>query len=193
MQNLDLKCADVDENPKTLMLYMFTIGETVHALPPNCGHSREQRFSIALSYIAQTCLSHDGKDVVRPELPMPTTKHADASLAKAAELLSAMANQKRMLILDIISKEEVSVGSLAVRTNLSQSALSQHLGKLRVAKLVQTRRDAQTIFYRCDSVAVTQVLGTLSCIFGKPQKTSEIVDISDRKLSPFSTLSLLPA
>jgi DNA-binding transcriptional ArsR family regulator len=98
-----------------------------------------------------------------------------------------------MLILNILSKEEVSVGSLAVMTELSQSALSQHLGKLRAASLVQTRRDAQTIFYRCDSVAVIQVLGTLSCIFGKPQRTSEIVDIADRKLSSASTLSLLPA
>jgi DNA-binding transcriptional ArsR family regulator len=90
-------------------------------------------------------------------------------VAKATELMSAMANQKRMLILNIISRDEVSVGSLAVMADLSQSALSQHLGKLRGAKLVQTRRDAQTVFYRCDSEAVIQVLGTLSNLFGKPQ------------------------
>ncbi|WP_337271479.1 ArsR/SmtB family transcription factor [Oryzifoliimicrobium ureilyticus] len=124
---------------------------------------------------------------------MPKTIYSETFLAKAAELLSAMANHKRMLILNILSKEEVSVGSLAVMTDPSQSALSQHLGKLRGASLVQTRRDAQTIFYRCDSVAVIQVLGTPSRIFGKPQETPEIIDIADRKLSPLSTLSLLPA
>jgi DNA-binding transcriptional ArsR family regulator len=124
---------------------------------------------------------------------MPTTIHSETFLAKAAELLSAMANQKRMLVLDIISKEEVSVGSLAVMADLSQSALSQHLGKLRGAKLVKTRRDAQTIFYRCDSVAVIQVLATLSSLFGKTQKTAEIVDIPGQKLSAVSTSVFLPA
>lgn len=130
---------------------------------------------------------------MRLELPMPTIIHSQSFLAQAAELLSAMANNKRMLILDIISKEEVSVGSLAVMTELSQSALSQHLGKLRGARLVRTRRDAQTIFYRCDSEAVIQVLGTLSYIFRNPQETSDIVDLADQKLSSASTLSLLPA
>ncbi|MGF9566086.1 metalloregulator ArsR/SmtB family transcription factor [Neorhizobium sp. BT27B] len=124
---------------------------------------------------------------------MPTTIHSETFLAKAAELLSAMANHKRMLILNILSKEEVSVGSLAVMTELSQLALSQHLGKLKGASLIQTRRDAQTIFYRCDSVAVIQVLATLSCIFGKTQKTSEIVGTADRKLPSVITSSLLPA
>ncbi|MGI2034007.1 ArsR/SmtB family transcription factor [Rhizobium panacihumi] len=124
---------------------------------------------------------------------MPTTIYSETFLAKAAELLSAMANHKRMLILNILSKQEVSVGSLAVMTELSQSALSQHLGKLRGAKLVKTRRDAQTIFYRCDSDAVKQVLGTLSSLFGKTQKTAEIVDIPGQKLSAVSTSVFLPA
>lgn len=124
---------------------------------------------------------------------MPTIIYSETVLAKAAELLSAMANHKRMLILNILSKEEVSVGSLSVMTELSQSALSQHLGKLRGASLVQTRREAQTIFYRCDSEAVIQVLGILSYIFGNPQDKSDIVDTADQKFPSVSTSSLIPA
>nr|CAD30329.2 negative transacting factor [Rhizobium etli] len=65
----------------------------------------------------------------------------------AAALLSAMANPKRLLILCSLVKGEVAVGVLATQVGLSQSALSQHLSKLRAQKLVKTRRDAQTIYY----------------------------------------------
>lgn len=97
---------------------------------------------------------------------MPTVPAHEGFLAEASNLLAAMANAKRMLILEIISREEISVGSLAVMAGLSQSALSQHLGKLRSAKLVQTRRDAQTVFYKCDSDEVRRMLHALSEIFG---------------------------
>lgn len=75
---------------------------------------------------------------------MSTVLPPERFLAQASNLLAAMANAKRMLILEIISREEISVGALAVMAGLSQSTLSQHLGRLRSAKLVQTRRDAQT-------------------------------------------------
>lgn len=49
---------------------------------------------------------------------------------------------------------------------LSQSALSQHLSKLRAQNLVSTRRDAQTIYYSSSSDAVLKILGALSDIYG---------------------------
>jgi DNA-binding transcriptional ArsR family regulator len=49
---------------------------------------------------------------------------------------------------------------------LSQSALSQHLAKLRGEELVQTRRVRQTIFYSCRSEQVREVLSTLDELFG---------------------------
>lgn len=104
---------------------------------------------------------------------MPTVLVSERFLTQASNLLAAMANAKRMLILEIISREEISVGSLAVIAGLSQSALSQHLGRLRSAKLVQTRRDAQTVFYKCDSDEVRRMLHALSEIFGAaPSQTS---------------------
>ena len=62
--------------------------------------------------------------------------------------LALVANAKRLLILCELTKGERSVGALQQAVGLSQSALSQHLAKLREAAMVDTRRESQTIFYR---------------------------------------------
>lgn len=69
--------------------------------------------------------------------------HADA----AAALLKCLANPHRLLILCVLGEGESSVGALNARIPLSQSALSQHLGVLREKGLLNTRREAQTIYY----------------------------------------------
>ena len=95
---------------------------------------------------------------------METTDLADHTNVAAA-LLSAMANPKRLLILRSLVKGEVAVGVLATQVGLSQSALSQHLSKLRAQKLVKTRRDAQTIYYSSTSEPVMKILATLEDIY----------------------------
>jgi DNA-binding transcriptional ArsR family regulator len=89
----------------------------------------------------------------------------------AAALLSAMANPKRLLILCNLVKGEIPVGALATEVGLSQSALSQHLSKLRAQKLVKTRRDAQTIYYSSTSDQVIRILETLTQIYSEPVRT----------------------
>jgi ArsR family transcriptional regulator, virulence genes transcriptional regulator len=86
----------------------------------------------------------------------------------AAELLAAMSNTKRLLILCNLLDEELSVNELSERVGLAQSPLSQHLSKLRAMKLVSTRREGQMIFYRLASDSVTQVLTTLHGIYCAP-------------------------
>lgn len=93
------------------------------------------------------------------------TKELSDQSAAAAGLLSAMANPKRLMILCSLVKGEVPVGVLASQVGLSQSALSQHLSKLRAQKLVKTRRDAQTIYYSSTSESVMKVLETLEDIY----------------------------
>ncbi|MBY3105726.1 helix-turn-helix transcriptional regulator [Rhizobium laguerreae] len=95
---------------------------------------------------------------------METSDLADHTNVAAA-LLSAMANPKRLLILCSLVKGEVAVGVLATQVGLSQSALSQHLSKLRAQKLVKTRRDAQTIYYSSTSEPVMKILATLEHIY----------------------------
>lgn len=99
----------------------------------------------------------------RSEDAMDTLSNIDFEMA--ANLLSAMGNEKRILVLDIISREETSVGRLAVLANITLSSLSQHLTKLRSFNLVQTRRDAQTIYYRSESEEVRKLLATVYEIY----------------------------
>ncbi len=85
----------------------------------------------------------------------------------AAEFLNLISNEKRLAILAILLNGEMTVGSIADKVELSQSALSQHLAKLRGLDLVETRRDRQMIYYSCNSDAVRRVLRTLDAIFGE--------------------------
>ena len=97
---------------------------------------------------------------------MVSKKLLDNSEA-AAEFLTLISNEKRLEILALLLHGEMTVGSIADRISLSQSALSQHLAKLRSLDLVETRRDRQMIYYSCNSDAVRQVLRTLDGIFGE--------------------------
>ncbi len=83
-----------------------------------------------------------------------------------AEFLSAIGNGKRLAIMCHLLSGEMSVGEIAEKVDLSQSALSQHLAKLRAMGLVETRRERQMIFYSCSSTKVREVLVTLDGIFG---------------------------
>ncbi len=92
-----------------------------------------------------------------------------ARLAKKADnaalFLTAFANSKRIQIICEILSQELPVGTIAERVGLSQSALSQHLARLRGLGLVQTRRDKQTIYYSCKSKDVHRLFDTLDQIF----------------------------
>ncbi len=86
--------------------------------------------------------------------------------AQAVGLLKALSNENRMLIMCYLTEaEELSVGELAERVGLSQSALSQHLAKLRDEGLVETRRQSQTIHYRVADPKAAQVLKLLYDLF----------------------------
>ncbi|QPC85342.1 metalloregulator ArsR/SmtB family transcription factor [Mesorhizobium sp. NBSH29] len=86
---------------------------------------------------------------------------------RAAEFLTLLGNSKRLLIVSYLLDGELSVGAIADRVSLSQSALSQHLAKLRSCNLVETRRDRQMIYYSCKSVAVRRLFLTLDDIYGE--------------------------
>jgi DNA-binding transcriptional ArsR family regulator len=83
------------------------------------------------------------------------------NLDEASVLLTMMSNPKRLAILCQLLDGERNVMDLSKAVNLSQSALSQHLAKLRGSKLVATRRDAQTIYYSLSSDKVTAILTVL--------------------------------
>ena len=89
-----------------------------------------------------------------------------ASAAEAAGLLKALANEKRLMILcKLLEQGEMSVQPLSEAVGLSQSALSQHLAKMREEKIVDFRRAGQTIYYRVSSPNVNRILKTLKSIY----------------------------
>ena len=84
----------------------------------------------------------------------------------AAQLLKLLGNEKRLLILCFLAaRGEMTVGELVGVVKLSQSALSQHLGKLRADGLVAFRRSSQTLHYRVTDKRALRVLGLLKEIY----------------------------
>ncbi|PZQ47663.1 MAG: transcriptional regulator [Micavibrio aeruginosavorus] len=89
----------------------------------------------------------------------------ESTTEKASALLKALANEKRLMIVCILCKGEKNVGELEQFVGLSQSALSQHLARLRRDGIVDTRREAQTIYYSIKDHAVPKLLECLSHIY----------------------------
>lgn len=87
---------------------------------------------------------------------------------EASELLSAMGNEKRLMILCHLRDGEMSVNELARLVGMNQSALSQQLARLRALRLVDTRREAQQIHYRLSSESAAKVIATLYGIYCAP-------------------------
>jgi DNA-binding transcriptional ArsR family regulator len=92
------------------------------------------------------------------------------SEAGAAEaLLKSVANKRRLVILCELLGGEKSVSALRDAIGLSQSALSQHLARLRADKIVTTRRESQTIYYSLESERVTKLIGLLYELYCAPE------------------------
>jgi ArsR family transcriptional regulator len=81
--------------------------------------------------------------------------------AYVADRLALVANPKRLLILCELATGEKSVGALQAKVGLGQSALSQHLARLREAGVVTTRREAQTIHYRIGDPEIETLMSAL--------------------------------
>ncbi len=89
------------------------------------------------------------------------TRHAE----DAAGMMKQLANPKRLIILCQLLTEEKSVGELAGAVGLSQSALSQHLAKMREAGLVDAEKRGQMVYYRLCSMQANALLSTLYLIY----------------------------
>lgn len=87
----------------------------------------------------------------------------------AVELLKAMANEWRLMILCQLSEGEKSVSELQALLGLSQSALSQHLAVLRRERIVRSRKIAQSVSYSLAGDDATRVMQTLHEVFCEKQ------------------------
>ena len=112
------------------------------------------------------------KDTAAPEdLAQLTELHDMAT--NACELLKAMANEWRLMILCQLSEGEKTVSELQSLLGLSQSALSQHLAILRREKIVRSRKHAQSVSYSLTGDEATKVMESLHDVFCGAAKSGE--------------------
>ena len=102
-----------------------------------------------------------------------TIERIEEKAAEVSATLRLIANEKRLLVLCRLAQAgEMSVTALGEAVHLSQSALSQHLAKLRADGLVTTRRESQTLYYRIADERVGQLLNALYDIYCAPPDRS---------------------
>jgi DNA-binding transcriptional ArsR family regulator len=94
-----------------------------------------------------------------------TLAEMQAHAQEAAALVKALANENRLMILCTLLEGEMSVGELNTNVPLSQSALSQHLASLREARMVSTRKEAQTVYYQLQGDEAQKIITVLQSIY----------------------------
>lgn len=106
-----------------------------------------------------------------PRLQTLDPEALERKAADVAGMLRALGNERRLMILcKLVEWGEANVTGLAEAVGLSQSALSQHLAKMRNEGLVTFRRDSQTLWYRIADPRIEQLFVTLHKLFCKSSK-----------------------
>ena len=97
----------------------------------------------------------------------------ESAADRASDLLKALSNRHRLLIICQLIDGERSVGDLAQFLGLRDSTVSQHLALLRKDRLVAARRDGQTIYYSIASDPARELLKTLYQVYCAPSKPAK--------------------
>ena len=88
----------------------------------------------------------------------------DDERTRFAAVGRALADPKRLCVLESLAEGELSVGDLSVRVRCQVPNMSQHLAVLRSAGLVATRREGSTVFYRLADIRVLEAFHLLQSI-----------------------------
>lgn len=92
---------------------------------------------------------------------------------KASDMLKALSHETRLMILCLLSEGEKSVSEIEDIVSLPQATVSQQLARLRFDRLVSTRREGRTIFYRIADENVGSVIESLYELFCKPVRSGK--------------------
>ena len=95
-----------------------------------------------------------------------------ANAREVADFLRTLGNERRLMILcKLVEAGEMAVGPLVEASGLSQSALSQHLAKMREKNIVSFRRDGQTLWYRIADPRIEHLIAELHRLFCRAAST----------------------
>ena len=90
----------------------------------------------------------------------------EAKAGQISGVLRALGNDARLVLLCRLAEQgEATAGSLVGTAGLSQSALSQHLGRMREEGIVAYRREGQSLWYRIADPRIEELIGTLHQIY----------------------------
>lgn len=93
---------------------------------------------------------------------------------EVADILRALANERRLMIVcQLVEYGEATVGALVDAVGISQSALSQHLAKMREEEIVTFRRDSQTIWYRIADPRIEELFTALHGLFCRNKRRAK--------------------
>ena len=105
------------------------------------------------------------KTAIHPPMDLATFK---ANAGTVADLLKALGNQRRLMVMcKLVEHGEMTVNALADEVGLGQSALSQHLARMRAEGLVTFRRESQAVWYRIADPRCERLLATLYELYCK--------------------------
>lgn len=108
--------------------------------------------------------------VGNPSPGLPVAEMEDRATEVAA-LLKTLAHPARLMLACTLAQGEFAVGALEEKLGIRQPTLSQQLGVLRDAGVVQTRREGKQVFYRLTAEKAAQLIGALYGIFCQPEET----------------------
>jgi ArsR family transcriptional regulator len=91
-------------------------------------------------------------------------QHRD-DIETAARALKAISHPLRLQILCVVGDQEVCVQDIVEAVGTSQSNISQHLAILRDKGVLQTRKDANRVFYRVSDRRTLQLIGLMREVF----------------------------
>jgi ArsR family transcriptional regulator len=106
-------------------------------------------------------------------MPLPQLDIAafEANALEVANLLRALGNERRLMILcKLVECGEATAGTLVEASGLSQSALSQHLAKMRDEGIVAFRRESQMLWYRIADPRIEQLMAELHRLYCRQGK-----------------------
>lgn len=104
----------------------------------------------------------------RPIKTSAELAHMIDKAREASEMLKALSHERRLLLLCLLAEGEKSVTELEQFLGERQSAVSQQLARLRLDRMVTTRREGKAIYYRLASEDVRKILSALYDVFCTP-------------------------